>query len=106
MTKLNKKATTTYGTAAYMAPETIKCEYEEGTYDNSKIDVYSLGLTLIRIHTGYQPMQAFDKRDFETMFLLQNNLKEAFWKKSLKYNWLHAKLSLQKFCLANDTIQP
>ena len=72
---------TEYGTRGYQAPEMKAKIYLGEPYDNSKVDVFALGLVLIRIHTGYQPIFGPDNFILEEVYEHLKSQIPAFWER-------------------------
>ena len=65
---------------------------DDGSYDNSKVDVFSAAVTAIAIHSGTSPFYCRDdednfQEDLETYNMLRDDKYDAFWEKAANVPW-------------------
>ena len=75
LSEFNKEnLTESVGTVNYAAPEIL----EQKPYNGFKIDIFSLGVTLLTLVTGATGFSQATSKDF-AYFLIKNNLYEQYW---------------------------
>ena len=52
---------------------------KDQSYDNTKVDVFSLGLLFIWIHAGSQPFKTMDNKEGHGYYLITQDF-DRFWK--------------------------
>ena len=65
---------------------------EDGGFDNSKVDVFSVGVTAIAIQSGTSPFYFIDNQgnfqvDMDTYNMLRDGNFDAFWTKAANVPW-------------------